>query len=65
MTDEKLKKLINSKMKLYGYDADYMAVKLRIKRVTWYKRMQHPLRMRIGDMYQVNKILHLDLINEL
>lgn len=65
MTDDKLRKLIKSKMELYGYDANYMAVKLRIKRAAWYKRMQNPGKMKFSDMCQVDKILHLDLINEL
>ena len=65
MTDDKLRKLIKSKMALYGYDADHMAVKLRIKRAAWYRRMQNPGKMKFSDMCQVDKILHLDLINEL
>ena len=65
VTDDKLRKLIKSKMALYGYDANHMAVKLRIKRAAWYKRMQNPGKMKFSDMCQVDKILHLDLINEL
>lgn len=64
MTEDKLKRLIASQMKLYGYNAEYMATKFRIKKVSWYKRMQSPLRMTYGDMCKLDKMLHLGLIND-
>ncbi len=63
MTGDKLRKLIKSKMELYGYTSDYMAVKLHLTRATWYKRLQHPERMRFEDLCKVDKVLHLGLIN--
>ena len=65
MTDDKLRKLIKSKMKLYGYTADYMAIKLHIDRSAWYKRLKHPERMRFEDVCRIDKILHLGVINKL
>lgn len=64
MTDDKLRKLIKSKMELYGYDANHMAVKLHLTRAAWYKRLQHPGRMRFEDVCQLERILHLGVINE-
>ena len=64
MTGDKLRRLIKSKMELYGYTADYMAVKLRLKRSTWYARMRHPESMSFEDICKVDKILHMGLINE-
>lgn len=64
MDGQKLKRKIKSQMELYGYDADYMAVKLRLERSSWYKRMQHPERMKFEDICKLDKILHMGLINE-
>jgi len=64
MPGHKLKKLIKSKMELYGYDAEYMAVKMHLTKSGWYQRMQQPERMRFEDICKIDKILHMGLINQ-
>lgn len=64
MPGHKLRKLIKSRMELYGYDADYMAVKMRIAKSAWYKRLQHPERMRFEDICKIDQILRMGLINQ-
>ena len=64
MTGDKLRKIIKSKMELYGYTADYMAIKLHLNRSAWYKRLQHPERMRFEDICKLDKILNLGVIND-
>ena len=65
MTSDSLRRLIKSKMELYGEDAISISTKLHLTRSAWYKRLEKPERMRFEEMWKLENILHLELINKL
>ena len=63
MTGEELKRKIKSQMALYDYSNAYVATCMHIDITTWYKRLQHPERMKFQDVCKLDKLLKMGLFS--
>lgn len=59
---EWIRKQIDGYMGRCDKSPDYMAVKMRVSRATWYRKMREPERMTVSDLEKLEGFTGLELI---
>ena len=64
MTAEMIKRRIQSRMALLGFNGDDMAAKLHIAPGTWSRWLRYPERIRLESLIKIEKVLKTKLFTE-